>query len=484
MAVATLIGIDIGTTAVKAILIDVGGKTLATFAKGYPTSRPAPDHVEQDPADWLGGVLAALATFSSQHDLGGLLGIGLCSQVSTHVFVGADNRPLLPAFVWQDGRCGEDAATLDRRITSVEKTAWFGGPMPIDASHALSRMAYVARVSPDIYARTRAVLLPKDYCALELTGGLVSDPIAAVGLVDNRLAYLDDLIGLVPGAREKLPPLAGFTDRVGTIRDGLPGAGAPIFVGTMDAWSGMFGVGVTKDRDAMYLSGTSEVLGIISSARAPTAGVIVFPPYAGITLHVGPTQAGGASLAWLSGIAGRSADELARLAAGVPASARVPIFLPHLQGERAPLWDIRTRGVFARLDGGSGPGELARALMEGVAFSARLAFEAVEASAGTTVDELRIGGGGARSDAWCQIRADALGKAMRRVKVLDAGTVGAAIIAGLGSGAMPSLAEATERLVAFDCAFEPDRDRRGYYDDKFGKYRELYERLKPFNDGY
>jgi xylulokinase len=122
--------------------------------------------------------------------------------------------------------------------------------------------------------------------------------------------------------------------------------------------------------------------------------------------------------------------------------------------------------------------------MEGVAFSARLAFAAVEASAGSTVEELHLGGGGARSDVWCQIRADALGKAVRRVKVLNAGTVGAAIIAGLGSGTMPSLAEATERLVAFDRRFEPDRGARGYYDDKFGKYRELYERLKPFNEGY
>ncbi len=122
--------------------------------------------------------------------------------------------------------------------------------------------------------------------------------------------------------------------------------------------------------------------------------------------------------------------------------------------------------------------------MEGVAFSARLAFEVVEASTGSTADDLHLGGGGARSDIWCQIRADALAKTFRRAKVLDAGTVGAAIIAGLGSGSMPSLAAATERLVAFDRTFEPDPRARAYYDDKFGKYRELYARLKPFNDGY
>jgi xylulokinase len=484
LAAATLIGIDVGTTAVKAILIDAGGTTLQTFAASYPTARPQPGHVEQDPADWLNGVLAALAAFSERNDLGSLLGIGLCSQVSTHVFVDAAGEPLLPAFVWQDGRCSDEAAALDERITAAEKLTWFGGPMPIDASHALSRMAYVARIHPGLYVRTRAVLLPKDYCALKLTGGMASDPIAAVALVDDRLAYLDDLIAMVPGARDKLPPLRDFTDRVGAVRPGLPCAGAPVFVGTMDAWSGMFGIGVTGERDAMYLSGTSEVLGMISAARVPTPGVIVFPPYGGITLHVAPTQAGGASLSWLTTLVGRSADELSALAASVPPSARVPLFLPHLQGERAPLWDIRSRGAFARLDSATGPGELARAVMEGVAFSARLAFEAVEASTGSVVDELHLGGGGSRSDIWCQIRADVLAKTLRRAKVLDAGTVGAAIIAGLGSGTMPSLAAATESLVAFDRTFEPHPQTRAYYDDKFAKYRELYARLKPFNEGY
>ncbi len=484
MAEATVIGIDVGTAAVKAVLMDLDGNALATFARLYPTSRPHPGHVEQDPRDWMDGVLAALDGFAKAHDLGGLVGIGLCSQVNTHVFVDGAGEPLLPAMVWQDGRCGDEAALLDARITPEQKMDWFGGPMPIDASHVLARMAYVARFHPDLYARTRHVLLPKDYCALKLTGAVATDPIAAVGLVDGELNYIADLIGLVPGAREKLAPLRAFTHRVGDVRAGLPCAGVPVFVGAMDAWAGMFGIGVTRDGDAMYLSGTSEVLGIVSRRRVPTPGVIVFPSYQGITLHVAPTQSGGASLAWLSTLLGRSPDDLSALVAATPPSASVPLFLPHLQGERAPFWDIRSRGVFARVETATGPGELSRSVMEGVAFSARLAFEAVEHSTGFVVDRLNIGGGGARSDAWCQIRADALGKALRRVHVLDAGTLGAAVIAGVGAGAMPSLETAAERLVAFERTFEPDPRTRGYYDTKFGKYQELYADLKPFNDGY
>jgi len=484
VAPATLIGIDVGTGAVKAVLMDLYGKPLATFARPYPTARPRPGHVEQDPQDWMDGVLAALDSFGQGHDLGGLIGIGLTSQVNTHVFVDGTGEPLLPAIVWQDGRCSKDAAMLDARITPGQKEAWFGGPMPIDASHALSRMAYVARVEPDLYTRTRYVLLPKDYCALRLTGEVATDPISAVGLVDSALDYVTDLTALVPGAREKLAPLRDFTHRVGTVRAGLPCAGAPLFLGTMDAWAGMFGIGVTRNGDAMYLSGTSEVLGVLSSLRAPTPGVIVFPTYKGITLHVAPTQSGGASLDWVSRLIGREPAEMSALVAGTVPSASVPLFLPHLQGERAPLWDPASRAVFARVETATGPAELSRAVMEGVAFSARLAFEAVERSSCIVVDHLNIGGGGARSDVWCQIRADAFGKTISRVRVLDAGTLGAAVIAGLGAGAMPSLEAAVDQLVAFERDFEPNDGTREYYNTKFGKYQELYADLKPFNEVY
>jgi xylulokinase len=356
--------------------------------------------------------------------------------------------------------------------------------MPIDASHALARMAPVARVHPDVYARTRHVLLPKDYCALKLTGAVATDPIAAVGLVDRDLNYIAELIALVPGAEGKLAPLHDFTHCVGTVRGGLPCAGAPVFVGAMDAWAGMFGIGVVRDGDAMYLSGTSEVPGILSPNLVPTPGVIVFPSFMGITLHVAPTQSGGASLDWLSALLGHRPDALTALAEGTPASASVPLFLPHLQGERAPLWDIGSRGVFARMETATGPAELSRSVLEGVAFSARLAFEACEGSGGRVADRLNIGGGGARSDLWCQIRADVLGRPFRRARVLDAGTLGAAVIAGLGAGAMPSLEAAVDRLVAYERSFEPDADSRDYYDTKFGKYQELYAALKGFNEGF
>ena len=480
MAQTTLIGIDVGTTAIKAILVDDRGNRLDAFARSYAIARPAEGFAEQNPQDWIDGILAALAQFEAAHDLSGLAGIGICSQVQTTVFADAAGAPLLPAILWQDTRAAPDAAELDGRISNEEKIDWFGGPMPIDASHALARVAHVRRVAPETWAKTSHVLQPRDYCILHLTGELAADPIAAIGLA-NAEGYIGPLFDLLPGTREKFPPVHGFTHGAGRVRAGLPCAGTPVVVGAMDAWGGMFGTGVAQDGDAMYQSGTSEIPGIVSSSVNPTPGVILFPPYEGIVMHAAPTQTGGAALAWFGQVLGKTPEEMSELAGGTEPGSAVPLFLPHLQGERAPIWDSASRGVFARLDNRAGAAEMVRAVMEGVAFSVRWAFEALQASAGVDVTVANIGGGGSRSDVWCQIRADALGMTLKRTAAPDAAAIGAAILAGVGCGVMPSIAVAARELVQFDRMFEPDPSKSGYYTEKFGKYCELYAALKTFN---
>lgn len=483
MADEHLIGIDLGTTALKAILIDTQGNRLASYSEAYPIARPQPGYAEQNPNDWLKAMFNALQTFVRSHGADDVRAIGICSQVNTHVFVGADGVPVLPAITWQDVRAADDGAVLDARVTAAEKTAWLGAPIPIDASHALSRMAWLRRVHPAFYEKTRHVLLPKDFLVKALTGAVGSDPIAAVGLT-NAKGYVSQLLDLVPGAAERLPPLRSFTHVAGRVGELLPCEGTPVVVGAMDAWSGMFGVGVVSDGDAMYQSGTSEIPGIVSSTVNPTPGVILFPPYEGIVMHAAPTQSGGAALSWFANVLGKTPADLSALAAKVGPSDAVPLFLPHLQGERAPIWDAATRGTFARMDSRAGTAEMVRGVMEGVALSARWAFDALQNSSGVTLSTANIGGGGAQSDAWCQIRADALGFALRRTAVPDAAALGAAILAGLGSGTMTSLKDAVQRLVKFDRTFEPNAANRAYYDDKFGHYVALYEALRPFNARY
>ncbi|HLH49419.1 MAG TPA: FGGY-family carbohydrate kinase [Roseiarcus sp.] len=478
-----LIGVDVGTTSVKAALFDMAGRARKTYSSAYATARPAPGWAEQDPADWLSRVLAALGELTAAAPPGAVAGLGLCSQVNTHAFVDANGQALLPAILWQDGRCAEDARQLDERVTIDDRLKWWGAPLPIDASHVLSRMAFVRRAHPEIWRKTRWVMAPKDYCLFQLTGEAAADPMASFGVVDQNLAYIPELVALVPGAAERLPPLKGIAAPIGRVRSGLPGAGLLVVNSTMDAWAGMLGAGAVRDGEAAYLSGTSEVGAIVSARRVPTPGVIAFPACEGITLHAGPTQAGGASVAWLAAMLGRSAEDISALAALSDPARSAPIFLPHLQGERAPLWDIAARASFSGLDAATGAPEMARAVLEGVAYSVRLLLGALEASSGVKTTRLHHAGGGARSDLWCQIRADILGRAIDRKAGLDSGVIGAAILAGIGAGLFASLAEGAAALVRPERVFEPDDARRARYDDGFARYQDLYRRLKGFSAG-
>lgn len=478
MATGDLIGIDVGTTSVKAAVFDAGGNTLSSYASAYPTRRPEPCWVEQDTDDWMRHVLAALSQFAPNPTVEA---VGLCSQVNTHVFVDGQGNVLMPAIVWQDGRCAAEAARLDAMITQKERLDWWGLPLPIDASHVLSRMAWVARHHPGIWARTRWVLAPKDYCILKLTGEAIADPLTAYGLVDGQLQLIGKLLDLVPGAAQRLPPFAPITATVGRIRPGLPGAGLPMVAGSMDAWSGMAGAGVSKNGEGLYLSGTSEIAGILSDRKVQTPGVIALPECDGIQLHTGPTQSGGASAQWLAALLGRSQDEIDRLVAESDPARPAPMFLPHLQGERAPVWDIQSRASFSGIDSSMGAADFARAVYEGVAHSVRWLFEALVQSAAVTPEIINLSGGGARSDCWCQIRADVLGRPLRRTSNLNAGVLGAAMFAGAGIGRFSSIPEAVKALVRFDRVFEPDPRRAAYYDHRFAKYKELYGQLRLFN---
>jgi xylulokinase len=182
---------------------------------------------------------------------------------------------------------------------------------------------------------------------------------------------------------------------------------------------------------------------------------------------------------------GKHPEQLCAEIANVAASDAVPLFLPHLQGERAPLWDTSSRGVFARIDSRTRLAEMARSVMEGVAYSARLAFEELQRSSAESPSVANIGGGGARSDAWCQIRADALGITLRRtVEPETAAALGGAILAGIGCGAMNSLTDAIHQLVRFDRTFEPRTAYRAYHDERFTHYTTLYKELREFNARY
>ncbi len=475
------IGIDVGTSSVKAIMGGAGGVQLDSYAGRHETGRPVTGAAEQDPADWMQHVEAALAYFAAHPRAGDVAAIGVTSQVNTHVFCDARLAPLHPAITWQDTRPAVAASRLDAAISLEEKTVALGAPIPIDSSHALARMAWMAETHPEVWTATAHVMLPKDYVIARLTGQRIADPISAVGLVGTDLRYALAILDLMARADTALPTLRDPLNVAGPMLPGRSFAGVPVATGTMDAWASMFGLGAASEGAAFYLSGTSDVLGLISSDRPGEAGIITFPEWRGITLHAGPTQSGGASLAWLARLLGHDVATLSQLAAEARITRQSPLFLPHLEGERAPLWDASSRGAFAGMTSSIGPEDLAACVMEGVAFAARLALEAIERSGNRTVDRLWHGGGAAISDIWCQIRANALGRTMERVAVAEAGAMGALVIAATAAGEIEDLGAATTGLVAIESTFMPASDQAALADDRFEAFKELYSALGSVN---
>lgn len=470
-----LIGIDIGTTAVKTGLFKLDGTVVHMQRTAYPTQFPTVSQVEQDPNDWLQAVNASLLSFSSMVNAESVVSIGITSQVNTHVFCDQHMQVLLPAMVWNDGRSELQAKVLDSQFSEQQKLEWWGAPMPIDASHVLSRIAWIKEECPALWDQCCHLLLPKDYCIWHLTGEHTSDPWSNIGLVDHSLEYQPELLNVIPESRALLPPIHNMTEVSGVVRRDLPFAGVPVAVGTMDAWAGIFGTGVSQQGEAVYLSGTSEVLGIVSDSVNATPGVLVMPRDHDITMHIGPTQSGGASQSWFCKLFGMEPEVMSTLAQAHRASSdATPLFLPHLQGERAPIWDSASRGVFIGLDSATDRNALAYAVYEGVAFSARWLLDTLKQSASVEPALLHVGGGGFRSDVWNQIRADVLGIELRRVGVQDPGTLGAAGIAAVATGVYGSVHEAFDDMVDYDKHYSPDTSRSAAHSDRFELYKETY----------
>ena len=343
--------------------------------------------------------------------------------------------------------------------------------MPIDASHVISRMAWVAKCRPDIWDKTHWVMLPKDYCILKLTGKVSTDPLSNIGLVDKDLNYLPEVLALVPGAAERMAPLVAITDIAGYVKQG-PLRGTPIVSGTMDAWAGLVGTGGAKEHSSIYLSGTSEILGISSTKVVPTPGAIVFPESHGLRVHAAPTQNGGDAKVWFTQVNGITMKKMSALVAENSRGAATPLFLPQLEGERAPHWDPDLRGAFLGVSRQTRLPDFARAVYEGVAFAARQALETLKISADVDSDIISCGGGGFRSQAWTQIRADVLNKPLQRLTSGEPGISGAVTLAAIGTGLYSNFEEASTALSQYSAPNIPDPKQVEIYASVFEIYKD------------
>jgi len=467
-----LLGIDVGTTAVKVALFDTSGRLVASHATPYPIRRPRPGWAEQDPLDWWRGCVAGIRAVSTGVPAGAIRSAGVVSQVNTHVFADEYLNPLGPAIIWQDQRCASVARELDGRFTAADKVRIWGDEVVLDASFVGSRATWFAREEPDRWARTRWVLSPKDFVVAKLTGRVATDALSGVRIC-GRDGYLPDAVALVDGLAERLPVLLPPEAPLGRVEPDIAGSGcaATVVVGTMDAFGAVFGTRTTEPGRAMVSCGTSLIVAGASRESLPAKGIITFPPRGELFVHAGPTQAAGDAVRWWSRVSGLSVDDV--FASAVHGRSGT-VFTPYLAGERAPLWDVDVRASFLGLSADTTQADLSRAVLDGVAMSGRHVLEAVEQACGLALPSVTLSGGGARSALWAQIHADVLKRPVERLRVHDSAALGAALLGAVGAGTFPDVETAAAATVAVERVFTPATD----LDPLYEAYRMSYDALR------
>ena len=480
------LGIDLGTSSVKAALFDEAERLVGQASRPLAVSRPAPGWSEQEPEDWWRAVEAAVDALAAAHGLGGLAGIGLSGQMHGAVALDHDDRPLRPAILWNDGRAGAECAEIEAAFPRAREVA---GNIAM-AGFTAPKLAWMRKREPRLFERIAHVLLPKDYVRLRLTGLHVSEMSDASGTLwlDVGLRdWSDDLLEATGLSRAQMPRLVEGSAASGALRADLArrwGCGTvAVAGGAGDNAAAACGVGVVRPGTAFVSLGTSGVLFVSNAAFSPnTEGAVhAFCHAIPATWHqMGVILSAADSLEWLARITGRSAQALAE-GVGAPERPSPVTFLPYLSGERTPHNDPGARGAFVGLAQAHGAADLAQAVMEGVAF-AFADCQAALAAAGTDFESALAVGGGSRSEAWLRIVASALDRPLRLAADSDLGAaLGAARLARCAAeGADPlEVCAAPETLRVI----EPDPALVAAYREAHARYRALYPALRSVGAG-
>ena len=480
------IGIDLGTSEVKAVLIDDAQRVVGQAHSPVAISRPRPLWSEQSPADWWTATLQALAQLRSAHpgEYAATRSIGLSGHMHGATLLDARNEVLRPAILWNDGRSHAECAELEaraphsRRITGNVAMPGFTAP----------KLMWVAAHEPAVFGRTARVLLPKDYVRLLLIGEAVSEMSDSAGtlwLDVAKRAWSDEMLAATGLTRAHMPRLIEGSEASGTL---LPAVAATLGLrrevivagGAGDNAASAAGIGVAAPGTAFLSLGTSGVYFVANEAFSPNPARAVHAfchafPHTWHQMTVMLTAA--SALRWLRGAT--NADSEAQLVAeaeALPEGAGTPLFLPYLSGERTPHNNPHASGVFFGLTHDHGRGHLARAVLEGVAY-AFLDGQQALLDGGARIDAITLVGGGARSAPWAQVLADVLGRRLDRRS-------GAEVGAALGAARLGRMARTGESVDAVCTAppivdsFEPRALHTQRHATRHARFQRLYDRLR------
>jgi xylulokinase len=483
----TVLGIDLGTSSVKCMLMDADGRVRAAASHAYPTARPSVGWAEQAPEDWVGAVAAAVATLRAAEPaaIAGLGAIGLCAAAHIPVLLDCDGRVIRPAILWSDQRSGAEVrrleashgATLTRAALNRAGCTW-----------TLPQLMWLRENEPAAWARLDRLLCSREYLAWRLTGALATDPAgAAATLMADVPAgrWSAELVAAAGLTTAALPPIRSALATVGRVtttaaaRFGLP-AGVPVVVGTLDSAAELIGCGVAAPQAAgMVMVGSSGGVMAVTDTASCHPGILTYPhAIGGLFYKQAGTNSCATSLQWirslfaaLPGAEGLDFADLDRLAAGSAPGAGGLQFHPYLQGERAPYWNPELRASFSGIDQSHGPADFVRAVMEGVAYSLRDCL-AMFGAHGLGMTEAVIAGGVTKSAVWTRIITDVLGLETHTVADGDS-AFGACLLGATASGLFPDLATAMAACVRRDRGFRPNPATTATYTAGFERYRDL-----------
>ena len=482
-----LLGLDIGTSAVKTVLADMRQTVMASTTVPLDISRPRPGWSEQEPQDWIAATHEALEALKdiAPKEFAMVRAIGLSGQMHGAVLLGADDRLLRPAILWNDGRAEEECAEM---LAAMPDLPMVAGVPPMPGLTA-PKLLWLRKREPETFGAIRTVLCPKDFVRLHLTGARVTDMSDAAGtlwLDQARRRWSDAALAASGLAASQMPRLAEGTEISGEVRAELCAElgwapGVIVAGGAGDAAAAAVGLGAIGEGDAFISLGTSCQVFASSAHYRPKPETLVHA-----FAHCVPDRwfqmaamlNGASCLSWVASTLGR-ADIEALLGEVVTEASGPgePLFLPYLAGERTPHNDTNARGVFFGLGQGTTAAGMTRAVLEGVAYSIREARD-VLASAGTPLSAAGLTGGGTRSAFWLQMISDVTGLALWRPDGTELGPAfGAARLARLALTGEPVETVCTKPPVKD--WFVPDARLADAYALGFARYRSLYTALKP-----
>ena len=503
----TLLGIDLGTTGVKAALFADDGRVLADAFFDYPLYHPHPGWAEQNPADWWQATIDAIRLCLSKGIEQGaqaldVRGVGLSGQMHGVVLLDEQHQVLRPCIIWADQRSEAQSQWMTERVGARQLIEYVSNPAL--TGFTAPKLLWVRDNEPDIFARASTLLLPKDYIRYRLTGEMAMEISDAAGtcLLDVKHGiWSQEVLKAIELTPSLLPPVVAanaINGHITTEVAALTGliAGTPVAGGGADNACGAVGNGVVSSGLALVSIGTSGVvLAYANSPQVDTSGPV---PRVHTFNHavpnawylMGVTQGAGLSMRWVRdniGLPERALERwtgvdayetLAKEAESVPPGSEGLIFLPYLQGERTPHLDPYARGGWLGLSARHDRRHLVRSVMEGVAFSLRDCFTIIREQ-GLPIEQMRATGGGAKSPLWRQIIADVLGVELVTTNATEGPAFGAALLAGVAGGVYSSVQEACKQTVRIveHTALQPQT--RAAYDSAYETYQALYPALKP-----